>query len=110
MQNFIKKLQELPERKKKIILWTIVVVMGLILLSFFIKNTTQRLNKLQGNYFSPEMKVPELQKNLNSFPAQDMGSAINQIQQILNPSTSSGQVENNDQSQNQNESETETTK
>jgi hypothetical protein len=107
MEKFIKKLRELPENKKKIILWTTVIFLGMIFFVFFIKNTTKKINNLQGNYFYSETKVSELQKDLNSVPTQDMGQAIKQIQDILNqtPSVNSGQAnnQNNDQSTNQDE-------
>lgn len=44
--EFIKKLQSLPEEKKKIILWTIVIILGLILSFFWITISKERLGKI----------------------------------------------------------------
>mgnify|MGYP001591091465 FL=1 len=48
-KNFIAKLQNLPENKKKIILWTIVVILGLIMGYFWIKSAMNNLQKLSEN-------------------------------------------------------------
>jgi Cu/Ag efflux pump CusA len=42
----IKKLQNLPENKKKIILWTIVIILGLALSFFWIRATVNRLSHI----------------------------------------------------------------
>ncbi|MBU2540247.1 hypothetical protein KJ786_03755 [Patescibacteria group bacterium] len=44
--EFIKKLQGLPEEKKKIILWTVVIILGLILSFFWITISKERLGKI----------------------------------------------------------------
>jgi len=99
MEKFLKKLRELPENKKKTILWVIVIFLGIVLFVFFIKNATQKINKLQGDYFSSE--TAGLQKNISASPAQDMGQAIKEIENIFkqNSSTNSPQ----DKNQNSNE-------
>jgi peptidoglycan hydrolase CwlO-like protein len=96
MEKFLKKLRELPENKKKIILWVIVVFLGIILFVFFVRNATQKINKLQGNYFSSGLKTPDLQQD-----SQNVGNGIKQIQDILNQVKN----QNNDQTQTQNENE-----
>jgi len=98
MGKFFKKLRALPENKKKIILWAIVVFLGINLFIFFVRNATQKINKLQGNYFSSEIKTPDLQKD-----SQSVGDGIKQIQDILNKAKS----QNNDQIQNENETQKE---
>lgn len=44
--EFIKKLQGLPEEKKKMILWTVVVILGLAMLFFWIGMSAERLGKM----------------------------------------------------------------
>jgi len=43
---FIGKLRELPDRKKKIILWTIVIILALIMSVFWIKSAANNLSKI----------------------------------------------------------------
>lgn len=44
--EFIRKLQNMPEEKKKAILWTIVIILGLILSFFWITMSKERLGKI----------------------------------------------------------------
>ena len=46
IRDFIIKLQNLPESKKKIVLWTIVIILGLIMGFFWINGTINSLQKL----------------------------------------------------------------
>lgn len=46
IKNYLEKLQSLPEEKKKIILWAIVIVIGLIMAIFWFKMTKERLEKI----------------------------------------------------------------
>ena len=45
-KEYLTKLQNLPEQQKKIILWTIVVILGLILGIFWIKGAMYNLSKI----------------------------------------------------------------
>ena len=58
----IKKLQNLPENKKKIILWTVVVVLALPMGFFWVKGAMNDLSKIGGevkNIKMPEINVPQ---------------------------------------------------
>lgn len=44
--QFLNKLQNLPDNKKKIILWVIVGVLAAIMGYFWIKSAGERLNKM----------------------------------------------------------------
>ena len=46
MTNTLKKLQSLPEKKKKIILWSVVIILGLALLTFWFKGFRERVESL----------------------------------------------------------------
>jgi hypothetical protein len=56
---FLKKLRDLPDKKKKIILWTIVIILGLIMGIFWIKEATNGLSKIGENV--KQIKLPEIQ-------------------------------------------------
>ena len=43
---FLEKLRNLPEQKKKIILWTIVVVLGIVMGIFWIRSAANTLDKI----------------------------------------------------------------
>ena len=45
--NFITKLQGLPDKQKKIVLWTIVVILTLVMGFFWFKATISRFAKIE---------------------------------------------------------------
>lgn len=59
--NVLEKIQSLPERKRKIILWLIMVIVGGILVFFYIKNVQRKLESFR----EKELKMiwPEILKN-----------------------------------------------
>jgi len=70
--NFLRKLQDLPEQKRKIILWLLVVLIALCLLPFYIKNVQQRLKIFQGGGLERGLKILELQEELKKVPKLEM--------------------------------------
>ena len=66
MDNFLKRIQDLPEERKKIILWSIVAVLALILLSWWYKNFKAKLDALKPQGSNPEVISME-QKSLPSI-------------------------------------------
>ena len=44
---FLEKIQKLPERTKKIILWTTVIIIGLFLFTWWVKNLEERIKTFQ---------------------------------------------------------------
>lgn len=57
-KNFLIKLQGLPEEKKKIILWSIVTVLGLIMAYFWIINAADNFSKI-GNGVVEDFNIPK---------------------------------------------------
>jgi len=45
--DFIKKLQKQPEHIRKIILWSVVIIVGLVLAVLWIHNSYQEIKNLQ---------------------------------------------------------------
>jgi len=84
MKNFLKKIQSLPESKRKMIFWFIIIVLGITLFIFYIKGVDKKIKSLQGGMFSQQMNIDGLKENFNNVPTQEMGDAIKQIQDILN--------------------------
>ena len=54
--NFLKKIQSLPEKKRRIILWTVVIILGLSLSFFIIRNLQKKLE---------DFKMQEMKNDLN---------------------------------------------
>lgn len=62
IRDFIKKLQNLPEKQRKIILWTIVIILALGLGSVWIKMTIDKFSKMEPIKINLDvLKAPEFQ-------------------------------------------------
>lgn len=66
--SFLEKIQKLPERKRKIILWLIVIIIGLPLFVFWAKNLQQKLKSFEKEKLEEEFQLPSLQEKLKEIP------------------------------------------
>jgi hypothetical protein len=66
MPNFLKKIQGLSEERKRIILWSIVGVIALILFIWWAGNFKTRIEEL--NTQGSKLKFPSLQEELKNLP------------------------------------------
>ena len=89
-RKFLAKLRSLPDTKKKIILWTVVAVIGLTMGFFWVMGTINSLSKAGGeikNIKIPAITVPNMPdlSKLQNIPALDMlQTASPSIQTLLN--------------------------
>jgi len=68
MKNLLTKIQGLPESKKKIIFWLVMIFIGWGLFTFYIKNIQKRLKNFEPEKFKEELKLPSFEKELESLP------------------------------------------
>ena len=68
MKDFIKKIQGLPERKRRIILWTIISVLGICLSIFYVKNISKSIKNFQKEELIEELNIPSLKKEIENLP------------------------------------------
>jgi uncharacterized membrane protein len=55
------KIQNLPKETRQIILWAIVIIFGLILFFFWIKNVQSKLENFQKEEFKEKLNLPKLE-------------------------------------------------
>lgn len=67
MKNFIKKIQNLPESKKKIILWSVVAAIGLVLILLFVISLPKRLAGFQNFNFREKINFQPLERELGKI-------------------------------------------
>jgi hypothetical protein len=67
-QNQITKIQNLSESTRKVILWSVMVLMGLGLFTLYIKNVQKRLEGLEIEKFKEELQLPSFEKELERLP------------------------------------------
>ena len=60
--NFIKKLQNKPERIRKFILWIIVIIVALILASWWIYNSYAKFKNFPKEEFIKDIELPKFEE------------------------------------------------
>ena len=66
--NILEKIQNLPEIKRKIIFWSLIVIVALVLLFFVFNNLKKSLAELETENLKEELKIPELEEELQNLP------------------------------------------
>ena len=61
----IRKLQGLPLSKKKIILWTIVAIIGLTWIYFWFQNAKEKIKQIDTQGFVEQLNLPSMPDNPN---------------------------------------------
>ncbi len=67
-KSYLDLVRGLPERGKKIILWAVIIVIGILFLTFYIKDFRQRFKNFNIEELKKEFKIPELQEGLKEMP------------------------------------------
>ena len=62
------KIQSLSESTRKIILWLVMIIIGLGLFTFYIKNIQKKFKSFEPEKFKEELKLPSFEKELESLP------------------------------------------
>jgi len=83
--NFLKRIQSLPESKKKIILWSTVIIIGFTLFILWVKNVQEKLKIFQGE----GLNLPSLKEEFKGMPKIEMP----EISEDYNPPATSSQSE-----------------
>ena len=58
--RFLEKIRSLPEKKRKIILWVVLIVLASILLFFWTSSIPRRLNDFQAGRFIEQLNLPKI--------------------------------------------------
>lgn len=67
IRDFLKKLQNLPDKQKKIILWTIVAILAATMGFFWLRSVMTSLQKIGENV--SQIKLPEIQTPATETPS-----------------------------------------
>ena len=66
--NFLNKIQNLPEGKRKTIFWLIIIIVGISLLIWWAKNLEMRIKSFKSEKIKEELQLPKLEEGLKSLP------------------------------------------
>ena len=64
---FLRKLQNLPEKTKKLILWTAVIIIGLFLFIWWIKNLEEKIKIFQKEGFLEQFEETEIKEKIKKL-------------------------------------------
>jgi hypothetical protein len=57
--EFLEKLRGLPETQRKLILWAVVIILGLLLFVLWVKNVREKLQSFPREEFKEQIRPPE---------------------------------------------------
>jgi hypothetical protein len=90
IKKWVLQLQTLPEGHKKAILWTIVVLIALPMLFFWLQGTLKRMESVE----SIDLGLPEFE-NVNQSPATEgPQNQTNGLQELQNQVNNNSQINN----------------
>ncbi len=59
--KFLERIQQLPEKKRKVILWSIVTILAISLLFWWFNGFQDRIKGFQKEEFIEELNLPEIE-------------------------------------------------
>lgn len=68
VSSFLQKIRSLPESRRKIILWTAVVIVGLGLTVWWVKNFQEKLKSFKKEEIKEQLQLPTLEEKLKTLP------------------------------------------
>jgi len=77
LKNYITKLQALTDKQKKIILWTVVVILALIMIVFWARTAAKRIDDISKN-----IKFPEIEVSQTETPGHASQSAVDSVKNL----------------------------
>ncbi len=73
--KFLEKLQKQPEYVRKLILWTIIVIVGIGLAIFWIWSSHRRIEGFSKEKFIEEFNLPFLKSKIDKLPKIEISPA-----------------------------------
>ena len=59
--RFFEKIQQLPEKKRKIILWSVIIILGAGLLFWWVNNLQKRVTGFPSEQLLESLNLPEIE-------------------------------------------------
>jgi len=81
LSEHLKKIQNLPLIKRKVIFWLIIIIFGLILFIFWVMSVRQTVSGFQKEKFLEELKLPEFQEELEKLPKPNVEEEIKELKE-----------------------------
>ncbi len=97
--EFFKKIQNLPEEKRKVIFWLVVILIGISLFLGWVKSLEMKIKSFRTEKIKEELKIPQLEEELKGLqkfeiPAtsqEELKKLEELLKESLTPSEQNGQ-------------------
>ena len=66
--NILNKLQNLPEKQRKVILWSAIMIVAIFLLALYVQNVNNRIKSFQEEKLKEELQLQKLKEDLGNLP------------------------------------------
>jgi hypothetical protein len=81
---FLSKLQNLPLKSRKIIFWSILIILTILLFSWWLKSTFERIKSFQKEEFLEKLGVPKIKEEIRKkIPKAQIKEKFNEIEKII---------------------------
>jgi len=77
--EYLRRIQNLPLIKRKIIFWSIIIILGLILCSLYVLNIRYRIKNFPIEKSLEELKFPDLKKEVEKMPKFETGGGMEEL-------------------------------
>lgn len=74
--KYLQKIQNLPSAKRKLVFWLMLIVLGLVLFTFWIINIRQRIKNFPKEKFLEDIKLPKFKEKLGDLPKPEIPISI----------------------------------
>ena len=84
MMEFLKKVQKLSERKRKMIFWVLISILAIILTIFYIKISKERIENIDIEEIQSEFPKWEPEKFVPEFEEFDLPKKLEELKKLEN--------------------------
>jgi glucan phosphoethanolaminetransferase (alkaline phosphatase superfamily) len=91
--TFLDKIRNQPESRRKIILWSIMIVMGLALFFVFLKSAQKNLKRFESSNFGAMIKMPDFSQALKSLPDLSNDENFKKLEQEIEKINKDGETQ-----------------
>ncbi|XOB40268.1 MAG: hypothetical protein ACKKMR_03065 [Candidatus Nealsonbacteria bacterium] len=65
--KILDKIQGLPDKRKKIIVWVVLIITAVFLFKLYVQNMQEKMKNIEGEKIKQELQIPKLQEELKGL-------------------------------------------
>ncbi len=77
--EYLRRIQDLPLIKRKIIFWSLIIILGLILCSLYVLNIRYRIKNFPIEKSLEKLKFPDFKKEMEKMPKFETGGGMEEL-------------------------------